>query len=58
MESAFVAITQLELKTFERLPILLRTEVTNQPAGATASIEDVEPNQPFCVAQRHLLGSE
>ncbi len=39
-------ITQLELKTFERLPILLRTEVTNQPAGATATVENVEPNQP------------
>jgi len=27
--------TQLELATFERFPILLRTEVTNQPAGVT-----------------------
>jgi hypothetical protein len=27
-------ITQLELMTFERVPILLRTEVTNQPAGS------------------------
>ena len=27
--------TQLELNTFERVPILLRSEVTNQPAGIT-----------------------
>jgi hypothetical protein len=30
-------ITQLELNTFERVPIVLRTEVTNQPAGSSAS---------------------
>jgi hypothetical protein len=30
-------ITQLELATFPRFPILLRTEVTNQPAGYTGS---------------------
>ncbi len=29
-------ITQLELATFPRFPILLRTEVTNQPAGAAS----------------------
>lgn len=29
-------ITQLELATFPKFPILLRTEVTNQPAGSTA----------------------
>ncbi|HVJ15192.1 MAG TPA: hypothetical protein VM686_07120 [Polyangiaceae bacterium] len=28
-------ITQLELMTFERVPILLRTEVTNQPVGSS-----------------------
>jgi len=28
-------ITQLELATFPRVPIVLRTEVTNQPAGTT-----------------------
>jgi hypothetical protein len=33
-------ITQLELATFERFPILLRTEVTNQPAGVTATSTD------------------
>lgn len=27
------SITQLQLASFERVPILLRTEVTNQPAG-------------------------
>ncbi len=30
-------ITQLELQTFERVPIMLRTEVTNQPAGSGVS---------------------
>ncbi len=39
-------ITQLELKTFERLPIILRTEVTNQPAGSTATVENVDPDRP------------
>lgn len=33
-------ITQLELAVFERVPILLRTEVTNQPAGVSASVDD------------------
>lgn len=32
-------ITQLELATFERVPILLRTEVTNQPAGESVSAD-------------------
>jgi hypothetical protein len=32
-------ITQLELNTFRRFPIVLRTEVTNQPAG----VEDRKP---------------
>jgi hypothetical protein len=39
----FRGITQLELATFERVPILLRTEVTNQPAGVSADPEDVRP---------------
>lgn len=34
-------IAQLELATFERFPILFRTEVTNQPAGADASAGDI-----------------
>ncbi|MFO0586319.1 MAG: hypothetical protein U0441_02205 [Polyangiaceae bacterium] len=29
------SIIELQLNTFERFPIVLRTEVTNQPAGAT-----------------------
>jgi hypothetical protein len=35
-------ITQLELNTFERVPIVLRTEVTNQPAGVTPSAADAK----------------
>lgn len=35
-------ITQLELNTFPRFPILLRIEVTNQPAGARASRDQVD----------------
>ncbi|APR75727.1 Hypothetical protein A7982_01073 [Minicystis rosea] len=31
---------QLELATFDRVPMLLRTEVTNQPAGVTPSAGD------------------
>ena len=31
------SIVQLELNTFERFPILLRSEVTNQPAGSAPS---------------------
>jgi hypothetical protein len=31
-------ITQLELMTFERVPIVLRTEVTNQPAGSDGEV--------------------
>jgi hypothetical protein len=44
-------ITQLELKTFDRVPILFRTEVTNQPAGASVSEEDVRPNTPNALPQ-------
>ncbi len=33
------SITQLEWSSFERVPIVLRTEVTNQPAGAAPSDE-------------------
>jgi hypothetical protein len=37
-------ITQLEWNTFERVPIMLRTEVTNQPAGvATSSSTSAAP---------------
>ncbi len=44
-------ITQLELKTFDRVPILFRTEVTNQPAGSSVSEEDVRPNTPNALPQ-------
>lgn len=33
-------IVQLELKQFERVPIMFRSEVTNQPAGVGSSIQD------------------
>ena len=37
--------TQLELNTFKRVPILIRTEVTNQPAGSSTfrPTNDEEP---------------
>lgn len=34
------SITQLELATFDRFPIVLRSEVTNQPAGVTQVTDD------------------
>jgi hypothetical protein len=34
------SIAELNLNTFERFPILLRTEVTNQPAGGSPSDDD------------------
>lgn len=37
-------ITQLELNTFERVPMLFRGEVTNQPAGSAVSRDKVRPN--------------
>jgi len=39
-------IAQFELEAFPRFPILFRTEVTNQPAGAGASADDLEVGQP------------
>jgi hypothetical protein len=36
-------ITQLELASWERVPVLFRSEVTNQPAGAVPSDDDVRP---------------
>jgi hypothetical protein len=36
-------ITQLDLNIFERIPIMFRTEVTNQPAGTAATKGDVRP---------------
>lgn len=37
-------IAQLELASFERVPILLRTEVTNQPAGSGRPSSGVGPD--------------
>ncbi len=34
-------ITQIELNMFPRFPIMVRTEVTNQPAGVTPSASDL-----------------
>jgi hypothetical protein len=39
------SITQLELYAVPRVPILLRTEVTNQPAGESADV-DARPADP------------
>jgi hypothetical protein len=39
-------ITQLEWNTFRRVPILLRTEVTNQPAGAAVTSGDAAVGPP------------
>jgi hypothetical protein len=40
------SITQLELAVIDRVPILLRTEVTNQPAGDSAGA-DARPDDPI-----------
>jgi hypothetical protein len=37
--------TQLELNTVKKVPILIRTEVTNQPAGGTANPSRVGENE-------------
>jgi hypothetical protein len=39
-------ITQLELNSFEKVPVLFRTEVTNQPAGVSRRGEQVRPDNP------------
>jgi hypothetical protein len=39
-------ITQLELNTFEKVPVLFRTEVTNQPAGVSRRGKQVRPDDP------------
>jgi len=38
-------ITQLQLATFPRIPILLRSEVTNQPAGERRFQDPLDPNR-------------
>ncbi len=37
-------ITQLELNTFPQVPVMFRTEVTNQPAGVSRRGEEVRPD--------------
>ena len=37
-------ITQLELNSFPKVPVLFRTEVTNQPAGVSRHGESVRPD--------------
>ncbi|HMJ11062.1 MAG TPA: hypothetical protein VK524_06620 [Polyangiaceae bacterium] len=44
-------ITQLELSSWQRVPILFRTEVTNQPAGTRADEDDVRPDEPHAALQ-------
>jgi hypothetical protein len=39
-------ITQLELNSFAKFPVLFRTEVTNQPAGVSRQGEEVRPDVP------------
>jgi len=39
-------ITQLELNSFPKVPVLFRTEVTNQPAGVSRRGEQVRPDDP------------
>jgi hypothetical protein len=39
-------ITQLELNSFPKVPIVFRTEVTNQPAGISRRGESVRPGDP------------
>ena len=39
-------ITQLSLASFKRVPILFRTEVTNQPAGSAGRTRTLRPDLP------------
>jgi hypothetical protein len=39
-------ITQLELHSFPKFPVMFRTEVTNQPAGWSRRGEEVRPDDP------------
>ncbi len=49
-------ITQLELNAFERVPIMFRSEVTNQPAGSAASRDTVRPDDPDATPDTTSLG--
>jgi hypothetical protein len=48
-------ITQLELQVFERVPILLRTEVTNQPAGMSASVDEKTSGSAGSIGGRGIV---
>jgi hypothetical protein len=45
-------IAELDLNSFERVPIVLRTEVTNQPAGSSSSVATVRPDNPNATPQQ------
>ena len=44
-------ITELQLATFPRVPILFRTEVTNQPAGVGTGVTSIGPAKTVAVEQ-------
>lgn len=45
-------IAELDLNSFQRVPIVLRTEVTNQPAGSSSSLATVRPDDPNAAPQQ------
>ena len=49
--------TQLELNTFKRVPILVRTEVTNQPAGSSRFRPPSENGQPTLSTEEGEVGA-
>ncbi len=49
-------ITELQLNMIENVPIVIRTEVTNQPAGASADIAEVVPADQGALPQDTSLG--
>ncbi|WP_281332474.1 hypothetical protein [Polyangium sp. 6x1] len=49
--------TQLELNTFKRVPILIRTEVTNQPAGTSRFQPPTENGQPTQSTEEGEVGA-
>ncbi|MDC0749784.1 hypothetical protein [Polyangium mundeleinium] len=49
--------TQLELNTFKRVPILVRTEVTNQPAGSRTFQPPTENGQPTLSTEEGEVGA-
>lgn len=51
-------ITELQLNTFERVPIVLRTEVTNQPAGSASDPDEVQPAEDVTPAETSLERGE